>query len=69
MWMVTKTRRHEVTKNIFFVFSCLRGDPRTRGQASGLGYLKMLFGILTWTPMLGLSTSCVTATLPARLTT
>src|SRR5215472_9812100 len=32
-------------------------------------YLNTLFGILTWTPTLGLSTSCVTATLPAMLTT
>src|SRR5262249_7059844 len=32
-------------------------------------YLKTLFGILTCTPTLGLSTSCVTATLPAMLTT
>ena len=31
-------------------------------------YLKMLFGVLTWTPYTGRSTSCVTATLPARLT-
>ena len=30
--------------------------------------LKILFGIFTWTPTLGLSTSCVTATLPATLT-
>ena len=29
---------------------------------------KMLFGRRTWTPTLGLSTSCVTATFPAMLT-
>ena len=38
-------------------------------QLAADSYLKMLFGIRTWTPTLGLSTSCVTATLPARLTT
>ena len=31
--------------------------------------LKMLFGIRTWTPMFGRSTSCVIATFPAMLTT
>ena len=31
-------------------------------------YLKTLFGILTWTPYTGRSTSCVMATLPATLT-
>ena len=35
---------------------------------SPANHLKMLFGIFTWTPTFGLSTSCVTATLPAMLT-
>ena len=33
-----------------------------------LYFLKMLLGRRTWTPMLGLSTSCVMATWPAMLT-
>ena len=38
------------------------------GEEIAFAYLKMVFGIFTWTPTTGRSTSCVMATLPAMLT-
>ena len=43
-------------------------DEAAPSDSAASYFLKMLFGMRTWTPTLGLSTSCVTTTLPAMLT-
>jgi hypothetical protein len=48
---------------VWRIFSGVRG-----GFKGGSCYLKMLFGTFTCTPIVGRSTSCVTATFPATLT-
>src|SRR3569833_3155301 len=52
----------------FSLFRIFQSHDSASGRAASYLLTNILFGIRTWTPRFGLSTSCVTATLPARLT-